>query len=56
MRASEWRSVVPSGQPATARMWFSNWLTAQASMVQWPLLCTRGANSLTISGSAPHPT
>ena len=28
--ASEWRSVAPSGQPATARMWFSNWLTAQA--------------------------
>ncbi len=26
MTASEWRSVGPSGQPATARMWFSNWL------------------------------
>lgn len=25
-----------SGQPATARIWFSNWLTAHGSMVQCP--------------------
>jgi hypothetical protein len=47
--ASEWRLVLPSGQPAMARTWFSNWLTAQASMVQCPLLWTRGAISLTRS-------
>ena len=46
----------PSGQPATARMWFSNWLTGQASIVQWPLLWTRGAISFTSSGcSRPEP-
>ena len=36
-----------AGQPATARMCCSNWLTMQASSVQWPELCTRGAISFT---------
>ena len=31
----------------TARMWSSNWLAGQASMVQWPELWGRGAISLT---------
>ena len=39
----------PSGRPQTARTCCSNWLTAQASMVQWPELCGRGASSLTSS-------
>ena len=45
--ASLWRAVPPSGQPAIALTWFSNWLKRQASMVQWPELCTLGAISLT---------
>ena len=53
MTASECRATEPMGQPAMARMWFSNWLMAQASSVQWPELCTRGAISLTMTGSAP---
>ena len=47
--ASAWRAGSPSGQPATARICCSNWEQAQASMVQWPELCTRGAISLTSS-------
>ena len=39
-------AVEPSGQPSTARRWFSNWLVSAPSIVQWPELCTRGANSL----------
>ena len=42
-------TVAPSGQPAIARICCSNCETAQASMVQWPELCTRGAISLTSS-------
>ena len=38
------RAVGPSGQPAMARMCCSNWSTSQPSSVQWPVLCTRGAN------------
>ena len=38
-------SVGPSGQPRTARTWFSNWLVVAPSMVQWPELWTRGAIS-----------
>lgn len=39
-------AVEPSGRPATARRWFSNWLHSAPSMVQCPELCTRGAISL----------
>ena len=40
-------SVEPSGSPQTARTCCSNWLTTQASSVQCPELCGRGAISLT---------
>jgi hypothetical protein len=53
--ASLCRLVSPSGQPEIALTWFSNWLTRQASMVQWPELWTRGANSLTISAGRSSP-
>ena len=36
------RLVEPSGSPATARTWFSNWLVAAPSIVQWPELWTAG--------------
>ena len=36
-----------SGRPAMARMCSSNWLAGQASIVQWPELCGRGAISFT---------
>ena len=42
-----WRTGLPSGQPATARMCCSNCDTEAPSSVQWPELCTRGAISLT---------
>ena len=42
-------SVEPSGRPSTARRWFSNWLVSAPSIVQWPVLCTRGANSFASS-------
>jgi len=38
--------VEPSGRPRTARRWFSNWLVTAPSMVQWPEIVKRGANSL----------
>ena len=41
--------VSPSGSPAIARTWFSNWLVTAPSMVQCPELCTRGAISLATS-------
>ena len=44
-------SVEPSGSPRTARTWFSNWLVTAPSIVQWPVLWTRGANSF--ASSAP---
>ena len=43
------RAVEPSGQPRTARRWFSNWLVSAPSIVQWPELCTRGAISFASS-------
>ena len=48
---AEWprARVQPSGRPAMARTWFSNWLVSAPSMVQWPELCTRGAISLAMS-------
>ena len=46
--------VLPSGSPAMARTWFSNWLVSAPSMVQCPELCTRGAISLAISRAADH--
>jgi len=46
-------AVDPSGQPSTARRWFSNWLVRAPSCVQWPELWTRGAISLTSRRSAP---
>ena len=39
--------VSPSARPHTARTCCSNWLVTHASSVQWPLLCGRGASSLT---------
>ena len=45
MTASPSASVEPSGRPRTARTWFSNWLVTAPSIVQWPVLWTRGANS-----------
>ena len=47
MTASEWCSTEPSGRPQIARTSCSNWLVTQASIVQWPELCGRGASSLT---------
>ena len=44
-----------SGQPVTARMCCSNWSTAQPSWVQWPVLWTRGAISLTTACAGPGP-
>ena len=49
MTASAKRPGSPSGSPQIARTSSSNWLTAQASIVQWPELCGRGASSLTRS-------
>ena len=40
------RSVAPSGRPQIARIWFSNCEVSAPSIVQWPLLWTRGAISL----------
>ena len=45
-------AVGPSGSPATARRWFSNWLVTAPSMVQCPELWTRGAISFA-SNSPP---
>ena len=45
--ASRTRRGRASGSPQTARTSCSNWLAAQASIVQWPELCGRGASSLT---------
>ena len=42
------------GRPATARICISNWLAGQASIVQWPQLCGRGASSLTRMAPASH--
>ncbi len=42
----------PSGQPAIARRWFSNWLVAAPSIVQCPELCTRVA--ISFASSAPR--
>ena len=47
MTASEWCSTEPSGSPHKARTNCSNWLVTQASIVQCPELCGRGASSLT---------
>ena len=41
--------VRPSPSPHTARICCSYWLVMLASSVQWPLLCGRGASSLTSS-------
>ena len=41
------RPVEPGGRPQMARMCCSNCEVTAPSMVQWPLLCTRGAISLT---------
>ncbi|MNV79713.1 hypothetical protein D3C71_1732800 [compost metagenome] len=48
MALSPTLAVEPSGRPATARRWFSNWLHSLPSMVQCPELCTRGAISLAL--------
>ena len=42
-------SVAPSGSPSTARRWFSNCEVTAPSIVQWPVLWTRGANSFASS-------
>ena len=42
-------SAAPRASPHTARICCSNWLVRAASSVQWPLLCGRGASSLTSS-------
>ena len=47
MVTAPWRTGLPSGQPAIARMCCSNCETEAPSSVQWPELCTRGAISLT---------
>ena len=39
----------PRGSPQIARMCCSNWLVGAPSIVQWPLLWTRGASSFTTS-------
>ena len=41
--------VAPRGSPQIARTCCSNWEVAAPSIVQWPLLWTRGASSLTTS-------
>jgi hypothetical protein len=46
MREGISTSTGPSGRPQIARTSCSNWLVAQASIVQWPELCGRGAISL----------
>jgi hypothetical protein len=46
-------AVSPSGSPQMARIWFSNWLVSAPSIVQWPLLWTRGAISLN-TGPVSH--
>ena len=48
-RSTPPRAVEPSGQPRTARRWFSNWLVSAPSIVQCPELCTRGAISFASS-------
>ena len=45
-------SVEPSGRPRIARRWFSNWLVSEPSIVQCPVLWTRGANSFASSCAA----
>ena len=45
--ASACRVAGGSGRPAIERICSSNWLTGQASIVQWPELCGRGAISFT---------
>ena len=45
------RRVDPSGRPQIARICCSNCEVSAPSIVQWPLLCTRGAISLTIGPS-----
>ena len=47
--ASWCRPGSASGRPATARTCCSNWPSRQASIVQWPELCGRGAISLASS-------
>ena len=49
MAAAPRRSVAPRGSPASARTCCSNWSVAAPSIVQWPLLWTRGASSFTTS-------
>ena len=44
VRAACARSI-RAASPSTARRWFSNWLVSAPSIVQCPLLCTRGAIS-----------
>ncbi len=44
--------VLPSGNPHMARIWFSNWLVMAPSIVQCPLLWTRGAISLNTGPSS----
>ena len=46
MRDGASTSTGPSGRPQIARTSCSNWLVAQASIVQCPELCGRGAISL----------
>ena len=50
--AARSRSVAPSGRPQIARIWFSNCEVSAPSIVQWPLLWTRGAISLNIGLAA----
>ena len=40
---------IRAASPRTARRWFSNWLVSAPSIVQCPLLCTRGAISFASS-------
>ena len=47
MVTAPWRTGLPSGQPAMARMCCSNCEIVAPSSVQCPELCTRGAISLT---------
>ena len=49
MAAGDSAAGEPSGSPQIARTCCSNWEVAAPSIVQWPLLWTRGASSLTRS-------
>ena len=49
MAVGPWAAPEPSGSPQIARMCCSNWLVRAPSIVQWPLLWTRGASSFTTS-------